>query len=280
MSAPRIVFFGTPEFVIPVLEALQQKYRPTLIVSTPEDSKKGPSPVTRWAMKNNIAQIAPAKLSHALFGNKTFDLFIIAAYGKILKKEILAIPKKGTLNIHPSLLPKYRGPSPIQETILQQETETGVTIIVADELADHGPIVEQKKIQIEPKENGASLSHKLWSLAANIINETVENYLSGSIKPREQDHVKATFTKMLKREDALISWQEKADHIERKVRAYLLWPTCWTFFRNLRIKILDVEIGPEKKELESGTRTRLQNEMAVAAKDKLIILKKVQPEGK
>ena len=203
------------------------------------------------------------------------DLIIVAAYGKILPKEILEIPKYGCLNIHPSLLPKYRGPSPIQSAILNGEKETGTTIILMDEKIDHGKIIASEKLTNSVKKTPyKELSKKLAKMSAELLIKTIPNWINGKIKPKPQDETKATYTKSIKREDGKINWSDSAERIERKFYAFYPWPGIFTFFEKngkiLRVKILDLEISNKED----------KNNFFIKLKKKYLIIKKIQPEGK
>lgn len=230
----KIVFLGTGEFGTTILQGLiENEYKPVLVY----DFKK-------------IKELKP-------------DLVIVASYGKVIPKKILEIPKHGCLNIHPSFLPKYRGPSPIQTTILNGDKKTGVTIILMDEKIDHGPILVQQEWEIpNSKITYPELSQKLAQLGIKLLIQTIPKWIRGEIKPKSQDHSKATHTKILKREDGKIDWSEPAQEIERQIRAFNPWPGTFTFIKHknktLRIKVLEADIS----------------------KDNKLIIKKLQPEGK
>ena len=244
----RFAFFGGGDFSVKVLEILEQKgFVPELIITTP-DKPKGrklilqPTPLKNWAQKNNIPVVTNYELPIT-----NYDLFIIAAYGKIIPKEILDIPKYGTLNVHPSLLPKYRGPSPIQSFILSEEKETGVTIMLTDEQVDHGPIITSSKLQApSSKLFYKELEEKLAELGGNLLVETIPKFINGEIKPQEQNHSRATFTKKITKEDGLIDWKEPEDLIERKIRAFTPWPSVYYFENDKRIIITKAELSEGK----------------------------------
>lgn len=277
------VFFGASEFAVKILETMRQKdFIPDLITTTP-DKPKGrkliltPSPVKIWAQKNNIPFAQPEKLDENFtkeLKNKKYDLFIVAAYGKILPKNILEIPKHGTLNAHPSLLPKFRGPSPIQSFILSGEKETGITIILLDEEMDHGPIVAQKKLKtlkdsktsfsklLIPKilQNKILRAHtcnfeklvfpsfkklekQLAELSGEILTEIIPDWIEKKIKPAEQNHSQATYTKKITKEDGKLDLSEPTEIIERKIRAFTPWPGAYVFVNNKRIIITQAEIN-------------------------------------
>ena len=199
------------------------------------------------------------------------DLIVVACYGKILPKEMLTIPKYGALNIHPSLLPKYRGPAPVPNTILNGEKETGVSIILMDEREDHGPILASREFSISNfqfsnglgKPTAPELLQILWELGGDLAVETIPKWIGGEITPQEQDHSKATFTRKLTREDGRIDWNRPVEYIERQVRAFAPWPGAFTFWGGKRVKILKAHIKEGKLivdelQLEGKKPTTLQ----------------------
>lgn len=266
----KILFFATSEFAIPSLKALVENGHDIAAVITQPDKPAGrhltplPSPAKVWALEHNLKVLQPTSLQLSpspgervssspslpkrwggIKGEvefKDIDLAIVASYGKIIPKEMIDLPKLGTLNIHPSLLPKYRGPSPIQAAILNGDSETGVTIIKLDEKLDHGPIVAQQKLttynlQLYYQE----LHDKLAWLGAELLIEILPDYLEGKVKPVPQDHAKASFTKIITKDDARIHWNFSAEKIEAMVRAYDVWPVAWTTLEGKLIKIYEAE---------------------------------------
>lgn len=265
-SKPSILFFGTPEFSLPSLRSLiSEGYRLAGVVTNPDEpaGRKQiltPPPVKAFAQKRGIPVFQPPSLTdeHLAKELPEADLFIIVAYGKIIPKKIFDIPRNGALNIHPSFLPRWRGPSPIQYTILSGDSETGVTIIRLDERMDHGPIIANSKLQIIPRlqsnrDPGASrlgtnykitypeLHDKLAKLGALLLVETLPKWLRGEIKPLPQDEAQATYSKILKKEDSRINWNRPGGEIERMIRAFNPSPGTWTLWpekeRIYRIKI-------------------------------------------
>jgi methionyl-tRNA formyltransferase len=238
----KIIFMGTPEFGAIILEKLaQSEYEPVLVITAP-DKPVGrkqiitPSPVKVIAQKYNISVEQPEKIK-----NLKPDLIIVAAYGKILPEEILEIPKYGCLNVHPSLLPKYRGPSPIQSVILNGDKKTGVTIILMDEKIDHGPILNRRTLEIGENETGESLINKLADLGANLLMETVTKWIKKIIKPEPQDETEATYTRILRKEDGMINWKKPAEDLEKEIRAYSPWPGSYTFWEKSG-KLIKIEV--------------------------------------
>jgi len=250
-----IIFMGTPEFGAIILEELiKAGYKPILVV-TASDKPVGrkqiitPPPVKVLAEKYGIPVLQPGKIQNTKYEiqNTKPDLIIVAAYGQILPKEILEIPKNGSLNVHPSLLPKYRGPTPIQTAILNGDKKTGVTIILMDEKIDHGPIINQRALEIEKNETATTLQNKLAEFGASLLLETIQKWQKGMLKTYPQDETKATYTKILTREDGRINWKKTAQALEKEVRAYTLWPESFTFWERrggliFRIKILKTRV--------------------------------------
>lgn len=258
----KILFFGTSEFAVPILQKLiDEKYNIVAVVTQPDKpvGRKqllNPSPVKILAQKYNLPILQPEDLStfnpSASLGTSVkdflaFDLIITASYGKIIPKEILALPKYGALNVHPSLLPKYKGSSPIQYAILNGDKETGTTIMLMDEKMDHGKILAQKKIKIEDRQTFASLHNTLSLFSAELLAKTIPLWISNKIKPLPQDDSKATYTKIITKEDGKIDWNKSAEEIDRQIRAFSPWPGCWTILnidgKEKRLKIIDAIAG-------------------------------------
>lgn len=246
-----VVFFGTPDFVIPVIESLMKHFTVVGIVTTP-DEKVGrkhtltPTPVKQFALDHAIPVFQPdtiAELNNLAmeqWHNDRPDLFVVAAYGKIIPEEVINLPQYGSINIHPSKLPDYRGPSPIQETILSGESETAVTLIKMDADVDHGPILAQKSLMINKDDTFISLAKKAFLLGAQMLPETIQHYSNlpagrhgNTITPQEQDHTKATFTAHIQKEDGFfeITSPPTPEKLDRMIRAYYPWPSAWTRLR-------------------------------------------------
>jgi len=225
----KFVFWGTSEFSVFVLEELKKKgLIPSLIITVP-DKPKGRNLILcaplakQWAQKNNIKLLQPEKLDESFvdgISEQVWDLFVVASYGKIIPKKILEIPKKGTLNVHPSLLPRLRGASPLQTMILEDEKNTGVTIMLMDEKMDHGPILNQEIVVIDEWPSLSVLENKMGSIGGKLLAESIVDWMSDNIEPQEQEHSKATFTKLLKKEDAEINLDEDDYLNYRKTMAY------------------------------------------------------------
>ena len=247
----KIIFIGTPEFGAIILKKLiENEYKPDLVI-TASDKPVGrkqiltPSSVKILAQKYKIPVLQSEKIENLKLKIESLkpDLGIVAAYGQIIPKNMLNIPKYGFINVHPSLLPKYRGASPIQSVILNGEKKTGITIILMDEKIDHGPILSQRSIEIEKDETSTTLYPKLANLGAELLIETILEFQKGLVKSRSQENSQATYTKTLTRQDGKINWKKTAEDLNRQIRAYDLWPGSFTFWQKrngnlLRIKIL------------------------------------------
>ncbi|MEK7510073.1 MAG: methionyl-tRNA formyltransferase [Patescibacteria group bacterium] len=238
----RIIFFGTSEFGAIILEKLiHAKIRPLLVVTVP-DKPVGrkqlltPPPVKSHIMKHkwNIPILQPENLS--TISNQLSaispDLMVLAAYGQVIPKEILKIPRYDALNVHPSLLPKYRGPSPIQTAILNGDEETGVTIMLMDEQIDHGPIVASEKFKMKnQKFTYPELHDTLAKLGGELLIKTIPKWVKGEIMPQPQNHAKATSTKRIAKQHGHIDWSKPALYIERQTRALNPWPGTYSFLK-------------------------------------------------
>ncbi|MBX4215675.1 methionyl-tRNA formyltransferase [Candidatus Parcubacteria bacterium] len=237
---PSIAFFGTPEFALPSLAALAEAgLAPQLIVTAP-DRPKGrglelaPPPVKTWAHEHGIPVLQPEKLDDAFLEKlrqKGWDLFAVVAYGKILPKKLLDIPKDGTLNVHPSLLPKFRGPAPVEGAILEGVEETGVSVMLLDEKMDHGPVVLAEKFPMGDTrdERAPELEAKLSLLGGALLARAIPEYLAGRLTPKAQDDGKATYTKLIQKEEGLIDPAGDPLMNYRKFRAFYGWPGTYFF---------------------------------------------------
>lgn len=208
------------------------------------------------------------------------DLIVVGFYGKILTRKILDVAKYGALNVHPSLLPKYRGPTPVQSTILNGETKTGVTIIVMDEEADHGPILATADFDIgDRKCTTPELTKELWKLGGDLLVQTIPQWVANTITPLPQDHSKATYTKLLTKEDGKVDWNNSALYIERQVRAYTPWPGTFSFWKGKLLKIRKARVIPEQG-VQGQTFLTETKEPGVYTKNQALALEEIQLEGK
>jgi methionyl-tRNA formyltransferase len=248
----RIVFFGTPSFALPTLRTLFEGSDEVIAVVTQPDREKGRgrkvviSPVKELALQHGLKPLQPERAKEEAFQKALEilqpDLFVVAAYGQILPKSILGIPKYGAVNVHASLLPKYRGAAPIAWAILNGEKVTGVTTMMMDEGMDTGDILLQAEIPISNEETCERLHDRLASLGARLLSETLEKMKGGEIRSIPQDHSKATYAPPLKKEDGHIDWKKGAREIDRQIRAFNPWPGAFTKWNDQLLKIFKGEI--------------------------------------
>lgn len=247
----RVVFFGTPELAVPPLEAVAARHEVRAVVCQP-DRPQGrsktpvPPPTKRWALEQGIAVAQPVKLNDGAFEawlrEQRPDICVLAAYGRILKQPILDVPPHGFLNVHPSLLPRHRGPSPIQTAIRQGETTTGVSIIRLDAGMDTGDILLQQRAPIAPEDTALSLSEKLGRVGAALIIKGLERIAAGKAVFTPQDHAKATVTKRYAKQDGQIRWAQPAWDIHNLVRAAIPWPVAHCRFKGEVCRIHKTEV--------------------------------------
>lgn len=266
----KIIFFGTPQAVIPILEKLKQEFDLVGIVTTP-DQKLGrkqiltPTPVARWAKEQRIEVIKTEKLDQQFIDNNysklDVDLFVVASFGQLISQSVLEMPKLGSLNVHPSKLPKYRGASPIQSAILTGDKETALTIIKMDQLMDHGPIIYQQDYPLNGIETTQDLMMAMFKLAAEVLPQVIWLYSQGKIEPIGQDHSRATFCDHIKKQDGYFELNNlpKKEKLDRMIRAYYPWPTVWTKWRGKVVKFLPsfarhFGLDPESKKMDSRLR--------------------------
>lgn len=245
----KIVFFGTSPVGLPILETLSLQHEIVLTVTSP-DAKVGrkqlltPSAIAQLAESKNLPVAKPVKVKNnpellEQLRELAADIFVVVSYGKILPAELLDIPRLKTVNVHFSLLPKYRGPAPIQFALLNGDVSTGTTIFVLDELVDHGPILARQECAIDPHDTFATLSEKLSAVSATLISQTLPQYEAGEIVPTSQNHDEATTTRIITKDDGRINWQEHtAQEIYNQYRAFNPWPQIWTTYRGETFKII------------------------------------------
>lgn len=258
----KIVFFGTPEYVLPILKSIHKRFvtgpgkSPISAVVTASPKPVGRkqyltySPIDKWAHEHKIPCFYSA--NDLLEEKLDIEIGVLASYGEIIKKEVINLFPQGILVIHPSLLPLYRGASPVPEAIKNGDLITGVSIIKMDEKMDHGPIVTQFKETILPDETAGELRDRLFLRSADVIIETLEPYIHGKIKPKNQDDSKATYTNILKKQDGFISFDaiDKAE-TTNLIRAMTPWPNVWTNLPNgKRLKLLKAHIDGDKTVLD------------------------------
>jgi methionyl-tRNA formyltransferase len=283
----RIVFFGTPTFAIPLLHALLQSGEEVVAIVTQPDKRKGrghvftPPPVKEFSLDKGIKILQPLNIRDITFLNELSnlrpDIIVVVAYGKILPKDILKLPPHGCINVHASLLPKYRGATPIQWAIINGEKKTGITIMLMDEGLDTGDILFQEETEISDDDNAETLSKKLSELGASLLIETIKKIKDGSIKPVPQVE-RPTFAPPLKKEDGRIDWSKSARDIFNFVRGMYPWPCAYCYLNKERIKITKVKVleGTGKP----ARIEKVENDIVVGTGKGLISIIELQPEGK
>jgi methionyl-tRNA formyltransferase len=269
----RYAFFGTPRFAAIILEELIKAGMPPALVVTNPDRPAGRKKIMTSPPAKLVAQSAgipvwqPEKLDSAAEELKgDWDFFVVAAYAKILKDNILAKPRHGTLGIHPSLLPKYRGASPIQSAILAGEPETGVAIYILDEAVDHGPVLAQTKLELNPETDYLELEELLARAGGRLLAEAAPKYLDGEIKPVPQNHAEATFTKKFETTDGFVDLTKDAPEIiYRKIKALNPEPGVYAIINSIRTKLLDAKLADGKIQItkiqEAGSTPKEANLM-------------------
>ncbi|XOU94969.1 MAG: methionyl-tRNA formyltransferase [Candidatus Kerfeldbacteria bacterium] len=291
MKTYNTLFFGTPDFAVPVLDTLiKLPYINLKAVITQPDKPIGKKqiitqpPIKTFALKNNLIVLQPTTIKSSKFIKSIIklkpDVVIIIAYGKIITKNLLEIPKHGWLNIHGSLLPKYRGASPIQAVILSGEEKTGVTLMKIDEGLDTGPLIANENITINHTDNFEILHDKLAKLGAIIIEKNLKKYLENKIFAIPQEKTTTEITKTISKEAGKINWENPADLIEKQIRAYTPWPGTYTFWNNKRLKIIDGEIIVLPNNIQSGSVFPHENKIYVGTGNNAIKLNTLQLAGK
>lgn len=281
-SSPAILFMGTPQFAATALQGLiGAGFNVTGVITRPDagsgrGGKISPSEVKKEAEKAGIPVFQPANKAEVAEMVKKVnpEIIVVAAFGMIIPQEVLDIPKYGALNIHGSLLPKYRGASPITEAILNGDTETGITIIKMSAGMDEGPRIKNYELRIENEDTTGTLTEKMAELGAKAIVETIPNYITGKLTETKQDDAEATYCSKITKKDGHIDWNLPAEQIERMVRAYTPWPTAYTFIGDKRLKILKTKVT--NKSYPTDQFTFEDNQIFIGSLEIL----ELQPEGK
>ena len=283
----KVVFMGSPDFSLPSLQALAKHYEVVGVVTQPDRASgrgreiKMP-PVKILAQELNLPVLQPEKLKDPAAMEQlrawSPDLIVVAAFGQILKKDVLFLPRYGCINIHASLLPRWRGAAPINAAILAGDEETGVTIMQMDVGLDTGPMLSKKSIRLTRDDTAGSVFQTLATLGADLLIETLPRWIAGEIKPQVQDDSLATYAPMLKKEEGKLDFAQDVNELERRVRAFNPWPGAFVEFDGAILKVhrAHVEVG----EASEGQRLIVQNQPAVGARGGILVLDEVQPAGK
>jgi len=285
----KIIFIGTPEFGVLALKSLiSDKFFYISSVITQGDKKVGRKhiitfpPIKTEALKHNISVFQPEKIKNFTKKIKKMapDLIIVIAYSQIIPEDILKIPKYGCINVHGSLLPKYRGAACIQASIINGDKESGITIMKMDKGLDTGPILHKEKVELDNEETAGSLSIKLSLLAGKTLVPVLKKYIEKKIKPRNQDDNKSSYVGKLSKKDGEINWHDEAEKLEKIIRAMNPWPGAWTKYDSYIIKIKKAEILKTDYAYKVGQTFLYNNELAIKCGSDALILKIIQLEGK
>jgi methionyl-tRNA formyltransferase len=288
----KIIFMGTPDFAVPVLDALKEAGQDVSLVVTQPDRAKGrgrevaETPVKRCAGKWNIPVFQPVKVKTPeaveRLRQENCDLIVVAAFGQILSKDILELPVHGCVNVHASLLPKYRGAAPIQWAVINGEKESGVTIMQMDAGLDTGDILKQEAVTLDPKETGGSLYDKLSSIGGRLLVSMLPAIEAGTAVHTVQDASLSSYAKMLQHETGEIRWGNSAVSLERLIRGVNPWPGAFFHFRGKYMKVWDADVSEDRK--ANGMPGTVQDvdraRIYVNTGDGVLALKEVQPEGR
>lgn len=284
---------GSPDFALPTLRRLDEIYSVVGVVTQPDRpagrgrSLKQP-PVRILANELDLAVIQPQSLKEQAAQDQLKawkpDLIVVAAFGQILRQDVLDLPPFGCLNVHASLLPRWRGAAPIQAAILHGDTKSGVTIMKMDHGVDTGPLLSQRALPLEEKETAGSLTPKLAQLGAELLVETLPAYLSGELKPQPQQG-EATYAHMLNKADGELDVFLSAVELQRKIRAYDPWPGTFINWGDGRLKVLQAQVVDydeisRPKQIIPGRRIIIKNQPGIVTGDGVLILEMVQPSGK
>jgi methionyl-tRNA formyltransferase len=283
----RVVFMGSPDFALPTLKALTERYDVVGVVTQPDRASgrgrelKAP-PVKRLALELGLPVMQPEKLRlpeameqlHAWAP----ELIVVAAFGQILKKDVLELPRYGCINVHASLLPRWRGAAPINAAILHGDDETGVTIMQMDVGLDTGPMLSQRSIPLTREDTAGSVFDRLSTLGADLLLETLPEYLSGKLTPIPQPEEGVTYAPMLKKDEGQLDFAHDVHELERRVRAFNPWPGAFIDFHGAPLKVHRARVGAG--EVPVGHRLIYQSQPAIGALGGMLILEEVQPAGK
>lgn len=289
----KVVFMGTPEFAVPPLEQLLLNEFQVVAVYTQPDKAAGrgrsqvSSPVKRLALDCQLIVVQPPNFKEeatiARLASWRPDIMVVAAFGQLLPQAVLDIPRYGCINIHPSLLPAFRGPSPVAAAILAGNEFTGVSVMLMDNKLDTGPVLGRAQVPISPRDTTGSLSAKLSRIGAQLLLDVLPRWLRGENIPKAQDEALATYSHALTKSDGEIDWQISAAEIWRRVRAFQPWPACYTRWQGKQLKIKQAVPLPGESDVQIGQVIALSRKDAVfgvKTADAILGILEVQLEGK
>ena len=287
----QVIFMGTPEFSVPSLAALVDAGYDVVAVVTQPDRRRGRgrklalSPVKQAALERDLPVLQPRSLrdpgAAAALAELAPDVIVVAAFGQILRSDVLDLPPHGCINVHASLLPRWRGAAPVQAAILAGDQVTGSTIMCMDAGMDTGPILAQVALLIDPADTGESLMHRLAEQGAALLAETLPRWLAGEITPQVQDPALATLCRPLRKEQGIIDWTQPAIQIERAVRAFNPWPAATTTWNGAGLKVLEAAAEPDlEADQPPGTVVTADGRVLVSTGAGLLRLERVQLAGR
>ncbi len=283
-----ILFMGSSDYSMQILKNLFTNFPVKLIATQPDKpvgrgKKIEPALIKAFANEVDIPVVQPEKISEALLrgllSSFAIELIIVAAYGKILPKWLLESTKYGSINVHASLLPRWRGASPIQAAIMNGDQLTGATIMKMDQGIDTGPILGTRTVKIDPDDNAKTLSNKIGIAGSELLNDSLPNYLQGKLVPQMQKESEATYTRLIIKEDGHLDFDQPADILERKIRAFNPWPICFFNWNSTVLRVYRAVISKEKK-LKQNQRGIINNYPSIGTATNDLILFEVQPSGK
>ena len=283
----KVVFMGSPDFALPSLRVLAKRYEVAGVVTQPDRASgrgreiKMP-PVKTLAQELGLPLIQPEKLRapEAIDQLRAWapDLIVVAAFGQILKKDVLDLPRYGCINVHASLLPRWRGAAPINAAILAGDEHSGVTIMQMDVGLDTGPMLAQRSIRLTSADTAGSVTQALSTLGADLLIETLPRWIAGDIQPQGQDDTLATYAPMLKKEAGKLDFTRDVNELERQIRAFHPWPGAYLGLDTTLLKVHRAHV--EQGKAEAGQRLVVQHQPAVGARGGILVLDEVQPAGK
>lgn len=291
-SRPRIVFFGTPDFAVPTLEVLVREGYDIVSVVTQPDRPKGrgrrlaPSPVKVIAEKNRLPVLQPQRLDDAFLNHLSLlkpDILVVIAFGQIISKSVLNVPKWGGINIHGSLLPKYRGSAPIQWAIINNEKRTGLTTMHMDEGLDTGPIFLKHEVDVFKGETAGRLYYRLAALAPDLLLKTLQGLSNGTVKPVEQDDSLATYAPKLRKDQGMIDWSRRAEELCGLIRGLDPWPGAFTYYNGEVVKLFECDVVPSEdktKPVPGMIKGFNQAGIEIETLESSLIVKEIQVPGK
>jgi methionyl-tRNA formyltransferase len=291
-SVTSVIFMGTPAFAVPTLAALVDGGYDVVAVVTQPDAPAGrgkalrPPPVKKYAQSRGLTVLQPESLRPPYIVDQLSslapDVIVVAAYGQILRQSVLDLPRHGCINVHASLLPRWRGSSPVSAAIAAGDAVTGVTIMIMEAGLDSGPMLTQREEFVRPDDTTGSLSERLARIGADLLVETLPSWIKNELAPIRQDESRVTFAGRLQKDQGRIDWSHSAARIERHVRAMTPWPSAFTTWQGKQLKILRTEVGwtEQPGKLPNGMVTVDRNHVCVQCGEGVLRLLEVQLEGK